>query len=151
MKNKLIVIGEKNQSLHYDFRETCFGIVVKEDKLYCTQKNNEISLIGGGIEKGESHEECLRREFLEEAGCIIKSIKEFCTIDCFWKNRDNENMESLVNVYIVDIEEKRRRPTENGNKLMIIDLEKSIELLELPYHKRAILEYIKNKPIIKVE
>lgn len=142
---RIITIGEKKQNIKYDFRETCFGIVVKEDKLYCTQKNNEISLIGGGIEKGESHEECLRREFLEEAGCIIKSIKEFCRIDCYWKTRDNQNMESLVNVYIVDIEEKIIKPKESENKLEIIDLKKAMELLQLPYHKKAIIEYIKGK------
>lgn len=139
---KRITIGEKNPNFQYDFRETCFGICVKEDKLYCTEKNNEISLIGGGIEKNESHEQCLKREFLEESGCIIKSIKELCIIDCFWITRNNKNMESLVNIYIVDIEEKIRKPKENGNSLKIIDLNQSIKLLELPYQKKAIIEYI---------
>lgn len=139
---KRITIGEKKINLQYDFRETCFGICVKENKLYCTEKNNEISLIGGGIEKNESHEQCLKREFLEESGCIIKSIKEFCIIDCFWITRNNKNMESLVNIYIVEVEEKRVKPKEIGSSLKIIDLNQSIELLELPYHKKAITEYM---------
>ena len=142
---KKITIGKKHQNLQYYFRETCFGILVKEDKLYCTEKNNEISLIGGGLEKNESHEDCLKREFLEEAGCFIKNIKELCTINCFWITRNNENMESLANIYIVDIEENIIEPKENGSKLKIIDFVKSIELLQLPYHKRAIIEYIKSK------
>lgn len=57
---KKIIIGEKDFSKNYDFRETCFGIVVKNNKLYCTEKRNEFSLIGGGIEQGESHLDCLK-------------------------------------------------------------------------------------------
>ena len=139
---KKITIGQKKYNEQYDFRETCFGILIKGDKLYCTEKNNEISLIGGGIEKNESHEECLKREFLEEAGCIIKSIKELCVIDCFWITRNNEHMESLANIYIVDIEKNIIKPKENGNKLKIIDFKKAIELLQLPYQKKAIMEYM---------
>ena len=140
---KKIIIGKKVENKKYDFRETCFGIVVKDKKLYCTEKENEVSLIGGGIEKGETHLECLKREFMEEAGCKVIAIKELCVIDCFWLTRNNKNMESLVNIYVVKIDKKISKPTEKNNKLKIIELKEANKLLELPYHKRAIKEYKK--------
>ena len=119
---KKIIIGKKENDIKYDFRETCFGIVIKNNKLYCTEKNKEISLIGGGIEQGETYEQCLKREFMEEAGCNITKIEELCTIDCFWITREKKNMESLANIYIVEISENIVEPSENCNKLKIIDL-----------------------------
>ncbi len=103
---KKIQIGIKNKNIEYGFRETCFGIYVKNNMVYLTRKNNEISLIGGGLEKGESFYDCLYREFLEESGCKIRTIKEFYTIDCFWVTRDKYYMNSLAHFFLVDIEEK---------------------------------------------
>lgn len=137
-----IIIGKKDESKNYDFRETCFGIVIKNNKMYCTEKKGEISLIGGGVEKGESYIDCLKREFLEEAGCYVESIEEFCIIDCFWLTRNKKNMESLANIYIVNIADKIVEPTEFGNKLIKLELDEVLERLELPYQKRAIEEYL---------
>ena len=138
---KKIIMGKKDCNKEYKFRETCFGIVVKNDKLYCTEKRNELSLIGGGIEKGENHLECLKREFLEEAGLIIKSAEPLCTIDCFWLTRDKNNMESLTNIYIVETSDDILKPTEEGCKLTCIELENAVNSFPLPYHKKALEEY----------
>ena len=139
---KKIIIGEKDNSKEYDFRETCFGIVVKDNKLYCTTKSNEYSLIGGGIERGEDHIKCLKREFLEEAGLAIDDVKPLCTIDCFWITKENRNMESLSNIYIVTVSDEIIEPTENVHKLQKVDLKNSMDLFPLPYHKRALEEYL---------
>ena len=73
---KKIIIGEKLENLKYDFRETCFGIYMKDNKVLVTydKKYNQYSLIGGGIESGENYKDTLEREFLEEVGIKIKDI-----------------------------------------------------------------------------
>ena len=48
---KKVVVGKKDENIKYDFRETCFGIVYKNDMFYLTSKKGEPSLIGGGIEE----------------------------------------------------------------------------------------------------
>ncbi|MCK9575239.1 MAG: hypothetical protein M0R51_04715 [Clostridia bacterium] len=53
---KTIKFGIK-KDLKYGFRETCFGIVVKNDKLMIVKKDGQISLIGGGIGQNETHEQ----------------------------------------------------------------------------------------------
>ena len=33
-----IIVGRKDEEIKYDFRETCFGIVYKNEKFYLTSK-----------------------------------------------------------------------------------------------------------------
>ena len=143
---KTIQIGEPFQT-KYDFRETCFGIVEIDDKLLLVNKNNQYSLVGGGIEPNETKEECLKREFLEEAGYMVTNIKELVTIDCYWLAAGKYPMLSKVNVYIVNVDKNNiQEPLEKGHKVEFIDIDKVDDLLPLPYHKKAI-EYYKNNMI----
>ena len=140
---KKIRLGVKRKNVGYDFRETCFGIVYKNGEFYLTEKNGELSLIGGGVEKGESHVDTLKREFLEEAGLIITDCREFITIDCFWHTRNNKDMESLANFYIVEVSDKILEATEKESKLVRIKLDNLKDKLPLPYQKKAIELFLK--------
>lgn len=139
-----IVIGENLKDKVKTFRETCFGLVIQDNKFLCVKDCNEIALIGGGLEKGETYEACLKREFLEEAGHKIKEIKELCTIDCYWKTRDGIYMNSLSNIFIVEITGETLIPKEN-KELVLIEFENIINLLPLPYQKEAIKQYFIKK------
>ena len=136
-----IKLGTKEKSLKYDFRETCFGLYIKDNKLLVTydKKYNQYSLIGRGIQKNETKHEALRREFLEKAGIKIKNIKHFITIDCFWLASNNYPIESLANFYYIDID-----------KYLDIECESSYEFIDvnninipLPYQKKALELFIK--------
>lgn len=58
---EVITIGEKFDNQKFDFRETCFGICERNGKILLIKNNkkNEISMVGGGIEQGESQIDCL--------------------------------------------------------------------------------------------
>lgn len=140
--NKL-VIGRKNNNIRYVFRETCFGIVEKNNEFYITLKGSDYSLIGGGIESNESHLECLKREFIEEAGLKIKSIKELCTIDCYWNTRSDIDMNSLSNIYIVEVFDEEYKPLEKNSTLVKCTKEELLNNIVLPYQKEALREYFK--------
>ena len=142
---KKIYLGEKKENTIYDFRETCFGIVLKNNEFYLTEKNNEISLIGGGIEEGENNIETLKREFMEEAGLTILECSNFITIDCFWKTKNNIDMESLANFYIVKISDDIKNNTEKESKLVKIPYNEISNILELPYQQKAIELFIDKK------
>ena len=139
-----ITIGKKKENTNYKFRETCFGIVDKDDEFYITAKNGEPSLIGGGVEEGETHLETLKREFMEEAGLTIEECNEFITIDCFWVTQNNEDMESLANFYITKISNDIVDNTEKESKLVKVKKKELIKILPLPYQKKAIELYLKD-------
>ena len=80
-----------------------------------------------------------KREFIEEAGLTITNIKDFITIDCYWLTRNNKNMNSLANFYIVEVSDKEVEPTEAGHELVKVTKEEILDLLPLPYHKKALL------------
>lgn len=139
-----IIVGRKDEKIKYDFRETCFGIVYKNDMFYLTNKKGEPSLIGGGIEVGEDPKVCLEREFMEEAGLTVTDIREFITVDCYWITRNNDNMNSLANFYIVEVSDEEKEPTEAGHELLKVTKEEVFDLLPLPYHKKAIEMYLED-------
>ena len=130
-----IRLGKKEKELKYDFRETCFGIYKKGNKLLVTydKKYNQYSFIGGGIEPGEKKHDTLRREFLEEVGIKIKSIKHFVTVDCFWLAGGDYPMESLANFYLIDID--KFLDVESEGDYEFIDTDKLV--LPLPYQNKA--------------
>ena len=140
---KTIQIGDKFQS-KYDFRETCFGIVEVNNKFLIVKKNNQYSLIGGGIEENETFEECLKREFLEETGYEIIGIEELVCIDCFWLAANKYPMESKANIYIVKVDlNNNSDPLENDCLPCFVSEEEILDLIPLPYHKEAMKYYFK--------
>ncbi|MBQ7798385.1 MAG: NUDIX domain-containing protein [Clostridia bacterium] len=139
-----IVIGDKLENKKYDFRETCFGICVKDGNMLLVKKNEQFSFIGGGVEAGETHEKCLKREFIEESGYEVLEIKPFITIDCFWLAGGKWPLESLANFYLVELGSKICEPTEEGNTVEEIKIEEANNVLPLPYHKKALELFVKN-------
>ena len=142
---KVITIGKKFD-FKFDFRETCFGIVVKDNKILLVKKNDQYSLIGGGMDFGETFEECIKREFLEEAGMLPIKILPLVCIDCFWLAANKYPMESKANIFCVDVDLLNKiKPTEEGHTIEWINIEQAKDLLPLPYHKEALNYYFLNK------
>ena len=146
---KTITIGEVFKD-KYSFRETCFGIVKNGNKILLVNKHNQLSLVGGGLEKGETFKECLKREFREESGYNIIDIKDLICIDCYWLAANKYPMLSKANIFEIKVDLiNKQKPEEEGCFVEWIDLDKAIEALPLPYHKKALEYYIENIQIQK--
>jgi len=140
---KRIILGKTFGNIKHDFRETCFGICIKDEKILLTYKTNknEYSLPGGGIEINESHKKCLSRELVEETGYKLTSINDFITIDCFWMAGGVWPMESLANFYIIEVGTKNS-PTEEFCQSIWVTLDEAKQLLKLPYQCKALQLYL---------
>ena len=73
---------------------------------------------------------------------FLKTIKDFCSIDCFWFTRNKKHMESLAHIFLVDIEEDIDEPLEKGSELVLIDINSALDYLKLPYQRKALELYL---------
>ncbi len=65
-------------------RISCRAIIIEDGKILLsheTKPNGSYMSPGGGIEKGETSEQCVEREVLEETGYIVNATKPFITIN----------------------------------------------------------------------
>lgn len=76
-----------------NYRVACRGIV-KKDELYLMvhmEKYDIYTFPGGGLEKGETLEECTVRELLEETGIKVNVIEKRATIKEYFDGESWEN------------------------------------------------------------
>ena len=93
--------------------------------------------------ENETYKECLKREFKEESGYEIVSIKEFVCIDCFWLAMGKYKMESKANIFIVEVNLNNvSAPSEEGCICKWVEENEILDKLPLPYHKKAIEYFI---------
>jgi 8-oxo-dGTP diphosphatase len=73
-------------------------------------------LIGGGIDAGETHEECLKRECMEETGFDI-GIREFvCKGDTYFYVEPRGRYVRLIGYfYVAELKEKLCKPVEEDH------------------------------------
>ena len=85
-------IGEEERKIDNPRTRTAVRTILLNDEgkiaLLHKKNNREYKLIGGGVDKGETFIEALKREVLEEAGCEIKIISELGYIEEY-RTRDN--------------------------------------------------------------
>ena len=64
-------------------RISCRAIIIKNGKILLSHETNGNTYMspGGGIEDGETQEECVEREVLEETGYIVKATKPLITVN----------------------------------------------------------------------
>lgn len=111
-------------------RVGCRGLVVKGNKVLLSweERKNVYMSPGGGLEAGESLEECVIRELAEEAGYKVKVIKPFVRVkeyayEVLWEN----------NYFICEIVgecERNLTESEKYNKVFAkwVDIDEAIEL-----------------------
>lgn len=120
----------------YDFRQAARAAVFdKEGKvaLLFVSKKGYHKLPGGGVEKGESLEETLKRECREEIGCEIKITGEIGTIV---EHRKLFNIKQESFCCLAEVAGEKGEPafmedeTEEGFSIKWVGFEEAIRLLE---------------------
>lgn len=81
------IYGENRFKEYTKTREACRGIVLKEDSILLTYEVNtdQWFIPGGGLEDGESIQECCMRELAEETGCVVNVKESFLTINEYYE------------------------------------------------------------------
>lgn len=116
------------------------GIVVSGEKIaiFYKENKNEYKLPGGGMDKGETPEECFIREVREEVGCLIENVTEIGTIE---EHKGATNFKQISHVFVAkvkrDLHELNLTEKEviEGGKLLWVDLNEAISLISGSFDK----------------
>lgn len=81
------IYGENRFDTYSKIREACRGIVVRDGQILLTYETNtdQWFIPGGGMEAGETAEECCIRELAEETGGVVEPRHRFLTINEYYE------------------------------------------------------------------
>lgn len=85
------IYGANGQKAFSRINVKCRGMVMKDSCVLISHEVNTdyYSIPGGGLEEGETLEECCVREVREETGYIVKPACHFLTINAYYKDHKN--------------------------------------------------------------
>lgn len=66
------------------FRETTDAVLIYDGKILGLDKGHYVQFAGGGVDPGETPEQAVRREIIEETGCKVSDLKLISTTDSLW-------------------------------------------------------------------
>jgi len=125
--------GEKIKGVEYFVRPGSYGICLKDECVGVIKSSvfDKYFLIGGGIEKGETEIEALRREAIEEIGFEIEILEKIgAATDYFYAEFDRKYIAKECNFHRIELAEKIETTTAVSRLVWITKDE-----LENMYHK----------------
>ena len=120
MKHK--IFGTKENYEYLD-REGAYFIPVSNNKIAVIKTPKGYFFLGGGLENGESHFECIKRECLEESGYLPKIIGQVCSAEEYMVHSKLGYFHPIQTYYYGELSEKVADPIENDHILCWIDYE----------------------------
>ena len=96
-------------------------------------------LLGGGLELGESHIDCVKRECMEEAGVNVRVGDLICRSERYhYAVRFKRHMHSISYFYFGEILDKVAEPTETNHELVWLSAGDCYEKLFLAHQRWAV-------------
>ncbi|MBO5327979.1 MAG: NUDIX domain-containing protein [Clostridia bacterium] len=114
------IFGIKEE-VEYLNREGAYLIPIKNGFVVVAQTPKGYFLLGGGIEKGENHKECIERECMEEAGCTVCVKEKVCSAETFIKHSTIGYFHPIQTYYLGDVLEIVAKPTANDHTLIWVE------------------------------
>jgi 8-oxo-dGTP pyrophosphatase MutT (NUDIX family) len=140
---------------HWRTRDAARAVLFHEGKvaLLHVSKRGYYKTPGGGIENGETCEQALHRELLEETGCTIKVRKELPTIV---ERRSRIPLIQTSHAFVADVIQKgtpqfTASEKREGMKLLWVPLEEAIALTAKPKPKRLSVRFMLKRELTILE
>jgi 8-oxo-dGTP diphosphatase len=140
------VFGDKLRGVHYTERIAVYGIVVNYDGKVATIKTpTGYFLPGGGSENEETHEECLKREFIEETGYEIEIGRYIGEASLYHITNTGQYKKGIGHFYNVKLKSEAVNKIEEDHELLWLEPNKCAKYLFSEHQAWAVLEALKEQ------
>lgn len=106
---------------NYKYRIGAYAIIEREtdNKIAIASDETDVYFfLGGGMERGETIEETLKREILEETGYTIKNMKYFDKVNSLCYSNKYGNIDMDATIFIAQFDKKITEPIEKDHKIL---------------------------------
>lgn len=140
------IFGEKLNGVNYIDRTGVYGIAINDEGKIATIKTpTGYFLPGGGIENGETHKECLEREFIEETGYEVVMGGYIGKASIYHISKTNQYLHGIGYSHFVNLENKTSNKMEEDHQLLWIDARESVKSLYLKHQAWSVSEALRSK------
>lgn len=154
--NDQVVLGQGGMSGKPP-KVTARAVVRNTEGLYAVMYSDKFglySLPGGGVEEGEDMLDALRREVLEETGCICGRISELGVVR---ENRGSQDYTQENHYYVVTdarrIEESHLTENERADNMAVqwYSFDEMVELISTPGHTNVQRKYLQARDVAALQ
>ncbi len=135
------IFGTKIPGKEYIQRHGAYGLMYKEGKIATISFTQGFFLPGGGVDAGETYEQALKREAIEELGWEINDLRLIGEATQFFYTAFQDlYIENIGHFYFVGRISDTGQKTEVGHDLVWLTPEVAIEKLYHEHQRWAVLQ-----------
>ena len=121
MKKKMHRVFGKKENVEYLSRKGAYFIPCRNKQIGVVQTSKGYFFLGGGLENGESHFECIKRECIEEVGFLPYIEGELCSAEAYIKHEIIGYFHPIQTYYDGKLLDINAAPTETDHVLCWIE------------------------------
>lgn len=144
VRNIHFVLGDKKK-VDYITRAGAYLIPVYNKKIGVIKTEKGYFLIGGGLNKDESHEDCIKRECLEETGYTAIIKEKICSAEAYTTHQKLGYFHHIQDYYIGELKDKVSTPIEKDHILMWFNYDDIKGKMFAEIQNKALEQCIKNE------
>lgn len=136
------VFGTK-ESVSYIDRVGVYLVPAKDGKVGVVKTSKGYFLLGGGLDSGESHEECIKRECLEEVGYVASVGDKVCSAEMYCEHPTIGYFHPIQTYYVGELLDQASVPEEDDHEFVWMDYNELVDNMYLEMQSWALEQCMK--------
>lgn len=138
------------QEVNYTNRVGAYIIPVRDGKIGVVKTAKGYFLLGGGIDSDESHEECIKRECLEEVGYAVSVGSKICSAEMYCEHPSIGYFHPVQTYYMGDLLKQVSMPVEDDHEFMWVEYGKLRDNMYLEMQGWAVEQCMLDLELLKL-